>query len=417
MVLWEILIMKIWFKLLLSTILGSLLGFALAPGGSGATLIQNLAKVSLHFGRYLAFPIMFFSLLVAVYELRLQRKLLQAFRLSLLYGVSITGGMVILGVLMVLLLAPERIPIIAAPQVSPQIPSFWDLILRLLPPNAFLALVEQGDFFLPLLFLAFILGLNLTYNRQIARPVVELSDSLNRVFWHINVFVTEFLYVPVLFLACSLVLGFRSGNDLGIFLPFVVVLGVFTMGIAFIGLPMAFYFLHQKQKPFRWMYTQLGPGLTALVSGDILFSYGQLVRHGNESLGIPRRIGAVTSPFLLVFSRSGSAFVTVVTFLVLFRSYSSLELGLFQTLWVILLSVLISCILWATPGMGAYVGIVLLSRLFGQGMEEGYLILAPVVPVLVSMGAFLDILSASFVSQWVATRMECLHPEEERHTL
>ena len=409
--------MKIWFKLLLSTILGTLLGFVLSPGGIGANFIQYLGKVSLQFGRYLALPLMFFSLVVAVFELHLQRKVFRTFYLSLLYGLSLTAGLVVLGVVFVLVLTPERIPIIATPPIAFQIPSFGDLILRLFPTNAFLVLVEQGDFFLPLLFLAFVLGLNLTYDRQIARSVIELSDSLNRVFWHMNIFVTEFLYVPVLFLACSLVVGFRRGNDLGIFLPFLVILTILTLAVAFIGLPVAFYFLHQKRKPFRWLYAQLGPGLAALVSGDVLFSYGQLVRHGNETLGIPRRIGSVTSPFLLVLSRGGSAFVTVVTFLVLFRSYSTLELGLFQTFWVILLAVLVSLSLWATPGMGAFAGIALLSRLFGRGMEEGYLIVTPVIPILVSLGAFLDVLCVSFVSQWVAERMDCLHPEEERHSI
>jgi len=409
--------MKIWFKLLLSTILGTLLGFVLSPIGVGANLVQYLGKVSLQFGRYLTLPLMFFSLIVAVFELHLQRKVLRTFYLSSLYGLSLTAGLVVLGVVFVLVLSPERIPIIATPPLTFQIPSFGDLILRLFPTNAFLVLVEQGDFFLPLLFLAFVLGLNLTYDRQIARSVIELSDSLNRVFWHMNIFVTEFLYVPVLFLSCSLVVGFRRGNDLGIFLPFLVILTILTLAVAFIGLPVAFYFLHQKRKPFRWLYAQLGPGLAALVSGDVLFSYGQLVRHGNETLGIPRRIGSVTSPFLLVFSRGGSAFVTVVTFLVLFRSYSTLELGLFQTFWVILLAVLVSLALGATPGMGVFVGIALLSRLFGRGMEEGYLIVTPVIPILVSLGAFLDALCASFVSQLVAEEMDCLHPEEERHSI
>lgn len=409
--------MKIWFKLLLSTILGTLLGFVLSPSGVGANLVQYLGKVSLQFGRYLTLPLMFFSLIVAVFELHLQRKVLRTFSLSLLYGLSLTAGLVVLGVVFVLVLTPERIPMIATPPLAFQIPSFGDLILRLFPTNAFLVLVEQGDFFLPLLFLAFVLGLNLTYDRQIARSVIELTDSLNRVFWHMNVFVTEFLYVPVLLLSCSLVVGFRRGNDLGIFLPFLVILTILTLAVAFIGLPVAFYFLHQKRKPFRWLYAQIGPGLAALVSGDVLFSYGQLVRHGNETLGIPRRIGSVTSPFLLVFSRSGTAFVTVITFLVLFRSYSTLELGLFQTFWVILLAVLVSLSLWATPGMGAFAGIALLSRLFGRGMEEGYLIVTPVIPMLVSLGAFLDVLCVSFVSQWVAEEMDCLHPEEERHSI
>ncbi len=409
--------MKIWIKLFLGTVVGTVLGFVLSPTGAGADIIQYLAKLTLQVGRYLVVPLVFFSLTVAAFELQMQRKLSRIYRYTILYGALSSICLIVLGSVCITIFPPDRIPIIVARQGSLNLPTLQDLVLRVFPANLFSVFIENGDFLLPLSLFALFLGFNLTFDRQIARPVVELFDSFNRVLYHMNIFFTEFLYIAGIALTVSLIIQLRNAGDIGIFVPFLVILGLLTLCLAFVFLPVALYFLRKKKKPFRWLYAQLGPGLTALISGDVLFSYGQLIRHGHETLGVSRKVGAVTYPFLLVFSRSGSALVTVASFLVVFRSYSSLELGFFQTFWVMILSFILSFALWAVPGSGAMAGITLLSQLFGRGLEEGYLILTPVAPLLISFGAFLDILCASLVTLLVSEKMGALRPSEVCHPI
>jgi hydrogenase-4 membrane subunit HyfE len=44
----------------------------------------------------------------------------------------------------------------------------------------------------------------------------------------------------------------------------------------------------------------------------------------------------------------------------------------------------------------------MLCSIYGKGLQEGYLILKNIAPLLVSFGAFIDVLSASFVSLLIA---------------
>jgi Na+/H+-dicarboxylate symporter len=165
------------------------------------------------------------------------------------------------------------------------------------------------------------------------------------------------------------------------------------------------------------MYAQLGPALAAFLSGDVYFSLGLLVRHGRESLGVPRRVGAVAYPFAVLFGRGGSAMVTAVSFIIILRSYSSLEIGLAQVLWVIMASFGISFLLGAVPGAGTLVGIAVLSSLYGRGMEEGFLILKPIAPVLISLGAILDAVSDAFVAALVSDNVKMTRDVENQEMI
>ena len=55
---------------------------------------------------------------------------------------------------------------------------------------------------------------------------------------------------------------------------------------------------------------------------------------------------------------------------------------------------------------------MLLSSLFGSGYEEGYLILRPVAPLLLSFGVLLDVVTAAFATMLVA-RHEGMQEEIE----
>ena len=62
--------MKIWIKLLVGSILGIILGFLLPHDSQSAmSAMAWLEQFALRIGRYTAVPLLFFSLVVAIYEL------------------------------------------------------------------------------------------------------------------------------------------------------------------------------------------------------------------------------------------------------------------------------------------------------------------------------------------------------------
>ena len=54
------------------------------------------------------------------------------------------------------------------------------------------------------------------------------------------------------------------------------------------------------------------------------------------------------------------------------------------------------------PGSGAFYATFMLCSLYAKGLQEGYLIVKNIAPLLVSFGAFIDVLSSAFVSLLVA---------------
>jgi Na+/H+-dicarboxylate symporter len=146
----------------------------------------------------------------------------------------------------------------------------------------------------------------------------------------------------------------------------------------------------------------LAPALAGFFSGDQYLATTLLAKHGHENLGVPRRIGSAVYPLFAVFGRAGTAMVAAAGFLLVLKSYSSLEVNFLQALWTVLFTVLISLALGSVPGLGAYIAISTLCGIYGRGIQEGYLILKPIAPLLVSFGVILDVLASAFTSLLVA---------------
>ena len=390
--------MKIWLKIGLGGIAGIIMGLYL-PASMGDTggLFVFLAELAVRIGRYALVPMVFFGLTITVYDLHSEKKLFAICRKTALWAVCASLGMAVIGVILVLVFSPGRIPIIMETQVLLEQPNIGSLLLRVFPANLFMLFVDSTDFLLPVLVFALFFGFVLSHGRSLFHTVVEASDSLSRIFYRMNSFVSEFIFVGGIACAAYLMLRLRKVTEPSLFRELFLVLGGGSLIIAFGIFPLLLYFLRGRKKPFLWMYAQLAPALGAFLSGDVYFSLGLAMRHSREVLGIPRKATAACYPFLAVFTRGGSAMITAMCFIVIFRSYSSLEMGFLQILWIIAASFGISFLLGAVPGMGAFVGIAMLCGLYGKGLEEGFLILRPIAVFLVSLGVFLDTVCMSFV--------------------
>ena len=230
----------------------------------------------------------------------------------------------------------------------------------------------------------------------------KLFDSLGRILYHINSFVVEILAIGMIALASYLLLGLRAQPDLALFSQLLTVLVVDTVIIVFGLFPVLLFYLGKRENPYRWLYATLAGAITGFLSGDAYLSLSVTMRHGKESLGVPRTVGGPAFPLAVLFGRAGTALVTAVSFVVILKSYSSLGITVLQVLWVMGASFVVSYLLGSVPGMGAFVALSLLCGSYGKGLEQGFLILKPVAPLLVGFGVMLDMVSASLVSLLVA---------------
>lgn len=401
--------MKIWIKLVIGSILGLVLGLALPVAVQGT--LDAIAEVAIGIGRYAIFPLVFFSLAIGVSELRQERRVLRVCVSTFKYLALGAALSVIIGTLSVLIFPPERVTISAGVGKAFTAVSVLDGLKSIFPRNLFRALLQGGEFLLPVVVLAFVLGINLDFDRQLTRPIAQLFDSLSRLFYHLNSLVVELFAVALIPITAAWVMRVAHGG-LGAYQQILIILAVDTGLVAFGVFPLALYLLGLKENPYKWLYASLAPAIAGLFAGDQYIALGVLSKHGKESLGVPRSIGTTVYSLFACLGRAGTAMVAAVGFMLVLRSYSRIEISLLQLLWVLGASFVVSFVLGAVPGAGSYYAVFMLCSLYGTGRQEGYLILQPIAPLLVAFGAFVDVLSSALASLLVA-REEKLWTEVE----
>jgi Na+/H+-dicarboxylate symporter len=245
---------------------------------------------------------------------------------------------------------------------------------------------------------AFFLAMGLSYDRSYTKPVIGIIDSLSRIFYHVASFFSEILGFVMIVLAAYWAFRFRSVLASNMFGDLVVLLGVFSVILGFGILPLFLYLLKPRINPWAALYGSLGPALAAFFSGDINFTLPVLQRHLKENLGIRRRSGAVTLALFTTFGRAGSAMVAAAAFIVITKSYSSLDMAPADIFIITFRAIIISFFLARHSGEGAYIALAVLCTGHGSVLETGYLFLKPLAFYLAAVGAFLDVMICSFGS-------------------
>jgi aerobic C4-dicarboxylate transport protein len=405
--------MKVWVKTILAGVAGVLVGTLIAARDGMSELAVAGSQLALQVGRYALFPVVFFGLVMGTHELRRAGLALKSYGHALLYLISGSALLTIIGLVSVLALSPDRVPIVIVEATALPSPNLLDTLAGALPANLFQVLGGSGATLLPLLVLAIILGANLDFDEVTTRPIVQIVDSLSRVFFHINTLVVEVFWLALVVVAAATFVSL-SKAELALYQQLLIILVVDVIVLWGGVLPGVLYFLGERQAPFKWLYGALGPALTAAVTGDQYVATSSLILHGRASYGLPRSVGSMVYPLFAIFGRAGTALVTAVSFVLVMRSYSSIELGLSQIAWVGTFSFLISFALGGVPGMGALVSLAMLSSLYGRGLQEGYLILQPIAPLLVGVAAFLDTSVAAVASVLVGRQLEVATDVEMR---
>ncbi len=199
-------------------------------------------------------------------------------------------------------------------------------------------------------------------------------------------------------------------SEIVLFRQMLVVIAADTLILIFIIYPIILYFLNDRKNPYKWIYAVLAPSLAAVTSGDSLFSLGLQMKNSSENMGSSNEAGSVSLPLLAVFGKAGTAMITGMAFIVILKSYSSLGLNISGVIWVSTFTFLSSFLVGPFPGTGVFVAVSLLCTIYGRGIEEGYLILKPILPILFSVSVLIDTLTNSLIAMIVSKNVK-MHEE------
>ena len=412
--------MKLWMKYSISAILGILLAFLLPENILVASFIHYTAEFSLRAGRFLVFPMIFFTLTVSVCQLRRDQRLGSVILKLLVLTVGAAVLYTFLAVGISFIIPVNRIPILsdstgwqsAIPFRNELFqPGFAEYLRQIIPVNAFQIFRLSADFMLPALLFAFLLGTQLYHDREEAEPVYNLFDSFSRMFYRMNILFTRVLSLTLFSLSYESLSHIRRISDFSSYFSLIRLVLLTTIIILAVLQPLA-YFAITRKNPFHEMKAFLPGIIVSLISGDNFINMIVMTRVLKENSGMKRKINGLVLPFLTLFSRAGSALITALSMLTILKSYSSLELTAFQIFWVIGISILVSFILFSQSYMGIYTALITGCALYGRGLQDGYILILPVLPVLLLAAGLLDSFNTAYLSLLFNDDREFRIPED-----
>lgn len=395
-------------------------GLALAAGAAlGALLHQPPVAAVLHTAADLAvravqvfvFPMVFLGLIAGMRELG-RHGALRAHALLIAGQAAATVSLASLGVLSVLAASPDRIPIIVVNRAAVSVPSFVQHLQQALPTNLFAGLAGDGALLLPVYLIALVIGLSIPEDRS-SRVVTEMIEALSRLFYRINSLITKHLWVALLLGGASLTAALR-GAGAGLHGQLVLVL-VIDLSLVLGGLLLGWRLLGRTRVALPSLSGLAVPVLTGIGTGHHHAALAAMARHGAEDLRVSTTLGSAAFPLFAMFGRAGSAMVAAATFTLIVRSYSTTPLAGGEVLWVIGAASVLAFALPAAPGSAATVALALMAARWGRGLEESYLVVAPVLPLLTAMGVAADVAIGGAIAVLTGARQRLLaEPRPDR---
>ena len=407
--------MKVWIKYLIGVALGVLAAFILPTENAAfANAVSFLTELFIRIGRYVVVPLLFTSAIVAVSKLRTSKLLLKTTWLTVLIIVASSLILTLVGLISILLVKLPRIPITVDVATGAFNLNVKGLILSLFPYSGFGAVME-GSFLLVCLIFAFIIGWESASEETTFKPVFVISDSFSNLFYNIAAFFTEIMSILCIAIVCYWTMDFRKVIEPGIYTPMIIMFIVDFIVVAGIIYPIILHFVCHDPHPYKVLFASIAPLILSFFGGDSNLVIPLANRHLRDSLGIRRRCRGFTYPLFAIFARGGSALVTTISFILIWRSYSSLSIPMSDILWIFGLSFGLSFLLGGIPSGGAFVLLTILCSKYARGFETSFLLLKPASVIICSFAALFDTLTAMVGTYIVAVKTKNIEHHSITH--
>ena len=320
----------------------------------------------------------------------------------------------LIGLISILLVKLPRIPITVDVATEAFNLNVKGLILSLFPYSGFGAVME-GSFLLVCLIFAFIIGWESASEETTFKPVFVISDSFSNLFYNIAAFFTEIMSILCIAIVCYWTMDFRNVIEPGIYTPMIIMFIVDFIVVAGIIYPIILHFVCHDPHPYKVLFASIAPLILSFFGGDSNLVIPLANRHLRDSLGIRRRCRGFTYPLFAIFARGGSALVTTISFILIWRSYSSLSIPMSDILWIFGLSFGLSFLLGGIPSGGAFVLLTILCSKYARGFETSFLLLKPASVIICSFAALFDTLTAMVGTYIVAVKTKNIEHHSITH--
>jgi Na+/H+-dicarboxylate symporter len=394
-------------------------------GARAARFVRNLndfvGELFLRGLRFIAVPIVLFSLIVGASSLNDLSKLSRIGGKTIAIYIATTGVAITVGLLLANLIQPGRFVseetrdglvstygLEAEGKIqAAQAPDIWDTVLNIVPKNPFEA-VAAGNM-LQVVFAALLVGVCLTLiKKEKATPVIAFFDAMTDVVIKIvNLVLMLAPYAVFALIADKIAdLGLDVLKALAVY-SLVVVLGLGVMVFAIY--PIGFRLLARVR--YGRFYKAISPAqLLAFSSASSSATLPVTMECCEERLGIKEEVSAFVLPIGATINMDGTALYQGVAAVFIAQLYG-LDLGVADQLTIVLTATLASIGTAGVPGVGMIMLVIVLQSV---GLPlEGIAVILGVDRILDMCRTVCNITGDAMVCTLVASSENAIESEEQ----
>jgi|GEM_PF-6675222 len=410
--------MKYWKQVFFITLLSGIIGVLVSPSRLFLDVLAQTSIVIVHIGRFIVFPMVLIGTVLGIYRLLIIRYgigfFVRLFSLLVVLYIMVASIGLFLGITFV----SDRIPPVLEETHPLEQGTFFSLLGKLFPYNAFNVFAYPGDMFFPLVIFSVVLGVILYLGERDSKIIlVPLFETLWRGIWRfVHMLIVGLTVVMSLFVLHTI---FRIKNiaEIKLYISLLVVMSIAVIFIIFVLYPLVVVFL--KRGNFRtWTEAVTPVILIAFFSADILFCLPFIYKQLHENVKTSPITSAVVPVFSILFFRLGTIMVAGISFLVIFRSYNALEISVTQIFGIMGILFLSLFRLSFIFSQGLVVLLSNLSAVYIQGAESLYLVLFPIMMLLNRFAIIIDAATAILVSIFMdKTHVQIFQKQDQQHKI
>lgn len=396
--------MKTWITYPAALLLGfstNLLLGGWAPYEMTLDIVVPLIK---QLGLFIVFPIVFVTFASAVASIRRFKEGGRLFFGSLVWGLISTLALSFVGVAVAMYLPQSTQALALSSSAVPSF-SFFDFTTlkeMILSGNAFNQFTATTLTLLPLMFIAWLLGIVMKPDREMARPAYVVLQSFGEVMYRLARLFTAIGALFLLFLSADMCRNLPAMSAL--IEPsklFFLALGGVVLAVILVILPLLFMILtlFRGGNPWRVLIGSYPSFIITAMTGSMLFGTTSLLAVAQQNNGAKKRAAGLSVPILTFLGRGGSALVATMTIIFIIQAMTGASVEVTHMVYIALFSALFS--LLSSFSIGLEVPFIVVMVLQGIQMGAHPVVLATVVtllPLLQMAALFLDAASISFGS-------------------
>jgi len=397
--------MKLWIKMVIGLALGIILGFYIQPD---SVFLEPLRVVGMLFFKLLSFlvlPLILFSGVRSIINLKLSKRLLVVFSKSIGYFLLFSAIGAAIGVVLGDVLEPgvginikslESTAVLKYPETS-------DYILMIIPDSIF-SFVKSGYRVLPIIFIAYLVAIAIILTKNKSNEFHSLVDSIDNTLHKINIMILEFLPIGI-FAYIGYMMGYFTVDKIIPYLKLIMVVVVASF-VQIFFIQSLFIFFLTKKNPFKFIYSLLSTEIVGFVYSNRFVAYPTLVENLEHNLGADREVFTFVTGLGTALSLSGSAISCGVSTLFVAQAYG-LDLSIYLKVIIVLL------ITVSTLKMDGIMegGLMLLSVILAYVMkipEEGYTLILGATSILYQIENVVNVTGNATVAYIISSSEEAV---------